>query len=281
MYDHTHYTVPHIPGLLVLPRLLPVDAQQALLDGVANTFAATQNQAMLFGRLPAFLDTLIAQTAGYLPQRAAHEPLLDQLIMNRYEPGDGIALHVDLLKFDDGVLVASLQSGLVMDFVRCGAQPCHDDDDDDDDDAVHQVDHDLLREQLDIGPLDTVLVPAGDVVPFVHRSLHHTQLRLAPGSVVVLQGEARYGWRHGIAARAADPWWRVRCPAAEVAPPQSAVPTAAPSTGGIAALEWDGVLDAVDQQRVDKIVLGRGQRTSITLRKLSRNVVLDVVAKGR
>ena len=40
----------------------------------------------------------------------------DQLVVNRYEPGEGICAHVDLLRFADGVAILSLGSPAVMSF---------------------------------------------------------------------------------------------------------------------------------------------------------------------
>ena len=65
-----------------------------------------------------------------LLQRAAHHngivllqvqqrPVpFDQLTLNRYEPGEGIRAHVDLLRFDNGVAIVSLGSPAVMSFTR-------------------------------------------------------------------------------------------------------------------------------------------------------------------
>ncbi|KNE58416.1 hypothetical protein AMAG_03989 [Allomyces macrogynus ATCC 38327] len=50
------------------------------------------------------------------PRDSTH--LFDQLIVNGYKPGDGIVLHVDLVRFADGVAVLSLDAPLVMD-VTC------------------------------------------------------------------------------------------------------------------------------------------------------------------
>ncbi|KAK1277749.1 hypothetical protein QJS04_geneDACA007292 [Acorus gramineus] len=44
------------------------------------------------------------------------EPLFDQLIANVYEPGEGICGHVDLLRFEDGIAIVSLESTCVMHF---------------------------------------------------------------------------------------------------------------------------------------------------------------------
>lgn len=80
----------------------------------------------------------------------------DQLIVNEYEPGQGIAAHVDCIPcFDDTIVSISLGSACVMEF-------------------------------------------------------EHTQTRrkecllLEAGSLLIMRGEARYDWKHGIPARKTD-----------------------------------------------------------------------------
>ncbi|CAN1837133.1 Uncharacterized protein P8A3.02c [Linum perenne] len=46
------------------------------------------------------------------------EPLFDQLIANVYQPGEGICAHVDLMRFEDGIAIVSLESSCVMHFSR-------------------------------------------------------------------------------------------------------------------------------------------------------------------
>jgi alkylated DNA repair dioxygenase AlkB len=81
---------------------------------------------------------------------------LDQVIINEYLPGQGIAPHVDCVPcFGDTVLSLSLGSSCVF-----------------------------------------TMTPGsgGEPVP----------VPLEPGSLLVMAGEARYRWRHGIAARKSD-----------------------------------------------------------------------------
>ncbi len=81
----------------------------------------------------------------------------DQVIVNEYQPGQGIAQHVDCVPcFKDVLVSLSLMSPCLMTFDR--------------------------------------------------RSVPGTvELDLAPGSLVVLTGDARYLWRHGIMPRRSDP----------------------------------------------------------------------------
>lgn len=93
--------------------------------------------------------------------RLAREELMDrqaeQVIVNEYQPGQGISAHVDCVPcFGPVVAALSLGSGCVMDFTD---------------------------------------PESGAKVP----------VTLAPGSLVVMSGPARYAWRHAIAARKSDP----------------------------------------------------------------------------
>ena len=80
----------------------------------------------------------------------------DQLIINEYEPGQGIAAHVDCVPcFGDQIVSVSLGSAVVMDFSKL-------------------------------------------------KTNEKFSVILNQGSALVMQGEARYNWKHGIAARKSD-----------------------------------------------------------------------------
>ena len=51
-------------------------------------------------------------------QIVGREPLFDQLIANKYEPGEGLTPHVDLMRFQDGIAIVSLQSAAVLSFSK-------------------------------------------------------------------------------------------------------------------------------------------------------------------
>lgn len=81
----------------------------------------------------------------------------DQVIVNEYEPGQGISAHVDSVpSFGPVVAALSLGSPCVMEFTR-------------------------LKDRV------------------------KAAVRLAPGSLCVMAGDARYAWSHSIAARKSDP----------------------------------------------------------------------------
>lgn len=52
------------------------------------------------------------------------EPQFDQLIANMYQPGEGICPHVDLMRFEDGIAIVSLESSCVMHFSRVENKTC-------------------------------------------------------------------------------------------------------------------------------------------------------------
>jgi hypothetical protein len=173
--EHIHGPIvqllaPSIRGLYYSPSiLLPPELCTTLFTQCTSAFFSSSltsaNQVMLFGTrmLPSFLVSLL-QTLAHLLRpllpAAVHTTLFDssperrQAIVNRYEPGDGISPHVDLLgRYADGIVGVSLGSSCSMVFARG--------------EEKHAV-------------------------------------FLPPGSAIVLTGEARYDWTHGIERRFED-----------------------------------------------------------------------------
>lgn len=166
-----------IDGLLYLPRWLdssPSDDLARALDAqpwrddlarrtqhygyLYDYRARTVDKSAYLGPLPPFLEgvstRLVAE--GLMPSAP------DQAIVNEYEPGQGIADHVDCTPCFDGTIISlSLGSSAVMTLKRGEAQ-----------------------------------------VPVL----------LEVGSLLVLRGEARYGWTHGIAKRKVDSWNGTKIP---------------------------------------------------------------------
>ncbi|CAO2150000.1 unnamed protein product [Urochloa humidicola] len=136
--------VPGIRGLWLCAAFLSADEQARLLAAIQREgwFMDANNQAMRFGDLPSWateLSTLIREAicvgdvnvdvgaemtnededACPLPSDLLwREPFFDQMIANRYNPGEGICAHVDLMRFDDGIAIVSLESACVMHFSR-------------------------------------------------------------------------------------------------------------------------------------------------------------------
>ncbi|KAG8809094.1 hypothetical protein FRC18_004692 [Serendipita sp. 400] len=172
---------PNISGLHIHPDLqiseeLATNLLSELDEG--NYFRGATNQVMLFGRrkisdngqiqsgLPAFLNDLIRELSiicrPYIDTRVWQmlfpnektEPRSRQVILNRYQPGEGISPHVDLLdRYDDGIIGVSLGSGCAMDFA-----------------AIESPDE-VSRQK---------------------------SIWLCERSIIVLEGDARYNWTHGI-----------------------------------------------------------------------------------
>ena len=196
-------SAPPIPGLFMHPTLLlPTDLADSVLRACMGSFFADPegagiNQVMLFGRagcdggestaFPPFLNTLLAATSELLlrhstlprethamlfPPRNDRMPRARQAIVNLYHPGGGISPHVDLLnRFGDGIVGVSLGSGTSMRFARAQTP----------------------RGKGDIEG-DGAGGEGGD----------HLEVWLPPRSVLVLTGEARYEWTHGIVPRMRD-----------------------------------------------------------------------------
>ena len=162
-----------------------------------------KNQAMRFGNFPPWAAVLAERVArvaaedGAWPASTAEaangnavfgedederekkqkrSPPFDQFIVNAYEPGEGLKPHVDLAAFDDGVCVVSLLSSTVMDL------------------SPAEKDAETAK----------VITDDGRKKEKKNSSERSVGIRLDPGDVLFLSGEARWRWRHGIAARAAD-----------------------------------------------------------------------------
>lgn len=161
----------NINGLVYVADYLDVEAQQTLIEQVEahpwslelqrrvqhHGYAYDYRKRSLdssaaLGPLPGWLWDLSERL--YRDGFCADPP--DQVIVNEYLPGQGIALHVDCEPcFGDTILSLSLGSACVMDFADS-------------------------------------------------RSDARASLLLERGSLLVLQGEARYRWKHGIARRKTD-----------------------------------------------------------------------------
>ncbi len=114
--------------------------------------ARSIDYSMFIGSLPNWVLPL----AKRLFDEKHIDTIPDQLIINEYEPGQGIANHVDCEPcFGDTIISISLGSSCVMDFINL-------------------------------------------------RTKQKIEVMLESGSIVVLSGEARHNWTHGIAQRKTD-----------------------------------------------------------------------------
>ncbi|MQL97970.1 hypothetical protein Taro_030676 [Colocasia esculenta] len=192
-----------IRGLWLCRDFLSLERQEGLLETIEKEgwfSQRTHNQAMRFGDLPQWateLSNLIQEAASlddsdfgwfdesitgdqdyYIHPMPGHllwrEPLFDQLIVNVYEPGEGICAHVDLMRFEDGIAIVSLQSECVMHF--------------------SPVEQRILDAELGKGHTDS--------------SPTRIPVLLTPGSLVVMSGEARYLWKHEINRKPGFQVWK-------------------------------------------------------------------------
>jgi alkylated DNA repair dioxygenase AlkB len=119
--------------------------------GYEYDYRSGGTQVRLASQIPGWCEFVITRLleSGMMTQRP------DQMIVNEYEPGQGIAGHIDHTQLFGGEIVSvSLGSTVVMDFTR------------------------HANERMG------VVLPAR--------------------SAILLTGESRYVWRHGIAARKTD-----------------------------------------------------------------------------
>jgi alkylated DNA repair dioxygenase AlkB len=144
-----------------LELLSVIDQQPWLADlqrrvqhyGYRYDYTARQVTANLYlGVLPEWLQSL----ATRLHCEGLFATVPDQVIVNEYQPGQGIAAHVDCITcFGATIASLTLCSGCLMDFTHS-------------------------------------------------NTAQKTSLFLPPRSLLLLQGDARYRWQHGIAKRKSD-----------------------------------------------------------------------------
>jgi alkylated DNA repair dioxygenase AlkB len=129
--------------------------------GYRYDYTARQVTADLYlGALPDWLQLLTTRLHSEglfasLPDQGPNQ-VPNQVIVNEYQPGQGIAPHVDCIPcFGDTIASLTLGSGCLMDFIHS-------------------------------------------------KTAQKTSLFLPPRSLLLLQGDARYHWQHGIAKRKSD-----------------------------------------------------------------------------
>lgn len=145
-------------------------SQDLLFEKVIN------NQAMRFGQLSPVITNLLSERflkdePSILPYSLLERtPLFDQAIFNLYMPGEGITPHVDLPKFEDGIVGISLVSSTVMEFSPASPKQLH----------------------------------SGYTAQDFHTNRATLEIQLFPGDVFSISGPARYLFTHTIPARLED-----------------------------------------------------------------------------
>jgi alkylated DNA repair dioxygenase AlkB len=119
-----------IPGLAYLPEYMTVEEEAALVRQIdampwdTNWERRRQSYGATYGPSEG-LQRPLPDWGLALAERMHREGLserpFDQMLVNEYEPGQGIALHHDHKPFDRTVVSLSLLSAVVMDFRNPGA----------------------------------------------------------------------------------------------------------------------------------------------------------------
>lgn len=222
-----------------------------------------RNQVMRFGGdLPSWarvLATAIDAMARAAPLEAPLLPpgvlargarLFDQMIVNAYAPGEGLAPHVDLAAFADGVVVVSLESSIVMDLYPPseGTDP--------------SGPLEPATTMNDGGEEGSAGGEAGRSRERENRAGGCIPLWLHPGDVLFLSGDARWRWRHGIAGRSWD--WATR---EDIESSTNGV------LRGAAIVREDGDEETSDEAPpAGRVRVARRHRTSVTLRAMRDEV---------
>ncbi|KAJ4479082.1 hypothetical protein J3R30DRAFT_3473954 [Lentinula aciculospora] len=156
-------------SVLLRPPVLPLEIYQLLFPSSVSH--------------PAMPRTVPSNSSSTLTTAEKHpKPAKQarQAILNLYTPGEGISPHVDLLRrYGDGIIGVSLCGGCVMRFERVRDEEFQD---------LSQRSHSSLTS------IESMLISGSD--------FH--ELYLPPNSVIVLSGDARYKWTHGIERRIGD-----------------------------------------------------------------------------
>ena len=127
-------------------------------------------------------------------QISGRQPTFDQMIVNSYQPGEGISSHVDLLKFEDGIAIISLGSSATMTFTNIdSAADCMPLTDKSLSHAT-QSEHSRPNRCAESTYSNTSVPDGSHPGEDLQQNVH-----LKAGDLLLLQGEARYRWKHGIA----------------------------------------------------------------------------------
>ena len=79
-----------------------------------NTSAGTLREQSTLWRMACLEPSLNSQ--NQLAQVRLRRPPFDQMILNRYSPGEGIKPHIDLARFADGICIVSVGSCAALAF---------------------------------------------------------------------------------------------------------------------------------------------------------------------
>lgn len=164
LFASTDPVTPDIPGLRYEPDFLTLAEEKRLLALIDAAPWDTHWQRRIQPYGGTYGDargTPIPDWGRALARRLHRDGftpfLCDQMLVNEYLPGQGIAPHVDYGDYDRCIVSISLRSACIMDLVHVDGRERH-------------------------------------------------GIWLERRSVLILDGEARSRWKHGIAARKKDSW---------------------------------------------------------------------------
>lgn len=126
-----------------------------------------------------------------LPTVKHRKPLFNQSILNLYECGGGIIDHVDLLRFEDGIVGLSLLSSCIMQFKKVK-------------NTIETPNTTVEMDTQHHSICKYKRFKSND--PSSNNSIQSIDVLLKPGDLYVLYGRARYQWTHGIPFRSNDIW---------------------------------------------------------------------------
>ncbi|GAX81427.1 hypothetical protein CEUSTIGMA_g8857.t1 [Chlamydomonas eustigma] len=205
-------------GLHLLTNVLSKENKEKFLQHAESMFFSPEaNQAMRFGNLPGWaieLSDLIvkaAQEHGTLPPEVlCRSPVFDQIIVNRYLPGEGIKPHVDLMRFQDGIVSVSLGGPAVMMFSPLQEEDNDNRDQSQEDSLIIQKHDDPLgcykdhilssfeKPSAAVVAADQILTSSTEDNALI--SHQQQKVLLTAGDMLFMYSEARCNWEHGISA---------------------------------------------------------------------------------
>lgn len=115
-----------IPGLEIVQDAISEEYEQAILNLLPVSFTRTvlgarcsSQQLHYFSPVPEVISMISEDVIpNTFKAKVWESKECNSAIVQSYAPGDGIAWHIDLLKFTDGVAILSLLSDTVLKFRR-------------------------------------------------------------------------------------------------------------------------------------------------------------------
>jgi alkylated DNA repair dioxygenase AlkB len=220
--QNSPYSHQNVKGLVIYKNIVPKDTQKTLacfavseMSGkklnshwIDNKFDQSlqehmeMDQLMYFGKLPDATQCIVPMLQSILFKHVPVTGDLNQLIVNYYKPGKGIKPHVDLLRFQDGIVGVSLLSSAVMtfkphrpSFISAYASACADSSADSSADASAYARANQNPNECRCNTKDCPML----VKNTLQSDSSQFKILLEPGDVYILSEDARWHWTHEIA----------------------------------------------------------------------------------